>query len=214
MLDGNQNPSGSDQDTAGGSSDMSSQTSEETPAGGSQQVSYDTHRKLLSEKKRRDEELREARERLGRFEAEEKKRTEDELLKQQNYEKIIELKNKELEETTQKLSGMQTQFTDMRKFDAFKKALGNGDIDQKYWGLVDLNEIVIHPESTEIDEMSVTKYVDKFQSQFPEVIKRPSGANMPANAPKGVGQTLTYEEWKKLPAKEMRARLKEVRSSQ
>jgi hypothetical protein len=200
-----ENPSGLNQEEASG--ELDSQDSDE---GGKQTVSFESHRKLLGEKKKLAGVVEEMQKKLAKFERAEKQRTEQELQEQQRYKELLSLKEEELAKKDERLMGMERQFTDMAKFDAFQKALGQGLIERKYWGLVNLDEILVNPDSKEVDEMSVTKYVEKFQSSYPEVIKRPGGAGLPANAPKGGSTKISYDEWTKLPVKEMRSRMKEV----
>jgi hypothetical protein len=173
-------------------------------------VAYDTYRKVLGEKKKVQEELINLKEKISSFEREKRERSEAELNEKQEYKKLLELREQDLKKTSDELHGYKAQFEKLHKVAAFREAL-NGDVSEQYLAsLFDPSEIIVDPATGDIDSMSVASYVDKFRKTYPDVIKpkRP-GTGLPAEAPRTAGH-LTYEEWLKLPAKEMRARMKEV----
>lgn len=174
-----------------------------------QTVAYETHAKLLGEKKRLAEAKAAADAELETLRAKEKEREEQELAKQKNYEQILKNRDEELKALREGAARVETERLQARKLDAFIKTLG-GTLEDKFWSLVDLDKIAIDPATKAVDEMSVAKYVEDYRKTYPETIRKPGAPSMPSNAPQGTGGRLTVEEWKALPLKEKRARMHEV----
>ena len=172
-------------------------------------VSYETHRRLLGEKKRAADEARKLREQLDAYEAEKRQRAEQELVEQNKYKELLELRDKELKEAKSKIERSEEQVRHAKKLDAVLSGL-DGTVDQKYWKLIPIGKVALNPDTGEPDEMSVAQVVEAFKSEYPETIKRAGGPSVSSNAPQPASAKISYEEWVKLPAKEMRARLKDV----
>jgi len=172
-------------------------------------VSYETHRKLLGEKKKLQAEFEKLNSKLKEVENADKERTEKELREKEDYKKLLELKDKELQEKSKTLQEIETQRVDSLKLSSILKSLG-GEVDNKYWIHFDLDKVVIDPATKQVDALSVTKVVDEFKKTYPEIIKTPDKKTMPNNFPAGGSATITYDEWLKLPTKEMKNRLKDV----
>lgn len=153
-------------------------------------VAYDTHRKLLTEKKKLQERLRE-------FESEDQKRREDELLKQQNYKALLENRDEELNKTRGKLQELESQFNNSRKLDSFLNSLG-GNVEAKYWSLIDLDKIIFDPETNIIDDMSVTKLVEDFRKEHSRLIDtKDNSPKLPTSAPaspNGLDKNVTLKD--------------------
>lgn len=176
----------------------------------SESISYETHKKLLSEKKKRDEENQALKRQLEDFLAKEKAREEEELKKQKNFEQLLKLREEELQKEREEKNSLRSMAEKGLKRRSFLDAV-NGAVDEQYWGLIDLNEIVIDPTTGVPDEQSVQKAAREFEKKYPLVLqKRSGGPRLPGDAPRGSGGKLTYEEWLSLPLKEQKARLKEV----
>ena len=165
-------------------------------------VSYETHRKLLGEKKK-------IQERLAELEKAELTRKEQSLKEQERYKELLDLKEKALLETQSRLELMESQRAEARKLDAFLKCV-NGQINEKYWGLVPLDKIIVDKETGEIDKTSVTQLVQEYQNNFPETIISKDRPGLPNNFVKGSNTELSYDDWLKLPPKEMVERRKDV----
>jgi len=164
-------------------------------------VAYDTHRKLLSEKKtlqaKHDELLREKQEREAK-----------ELEAKGEYQKLLEQERKAREDLEVKLKATSEQEKERRKLAAVLGAAG-GTIEAKWYDLVAnsvLNDVLVDPDSGEVDKMSVTKAVEKLKASYPEIIKGKAGPGLPNAHPGAGGQTpgmILRSEWMKLPSKEM-----------
>ena len=158
-------------------------------------VAYETHVKLLGEKKRLAEKLALQESDLEKFRAAEKERETKELEAAKNYDQIQKNLRDELAKKDAALQQVQIERTEANKLSAFVKTLG-ATLEQKYWGLVDIDQIAIDPATGKVDEMSVSKYVDLYRKTYPETI-RTQAPNMPSGAPTGSGSgQLTVEQWK------------------
>ena len=194
--------SGGSNPAASGSQDASLDPIDSAPKA-EDKVSYETYQKLLGEKKKRDLELTE-------FKKREKDREEQELKQKEDYKKLLALRDEELQQTRSELAQSKSTLENGAKLQAFLDAL-DGQVDQQYWGLIDLNQVVLNPETGLPEDVSVKKAALEFKTKYGLVIKQANGMKMPNDAPKGNGSVgLSYEEWLKLPAKDMRARLKDV----
>lgn len=151
-------------------------------------VAYDTYRKVLSEKKRRDDEVATLREQVESLQSADKQRTETELKQKEDYKQLLELRDQELAEAKTQLGSLGKQRADASKLDAFLSAL-DGKVDKKFWHLVNLDKIVVDPESGNVDEMSVTKQVEDFRTSYPEIITVKGLSKMPSQSPRGAGST-------------------------
>lgn len=174
-------------------------------------VSYETHRKLLGEKKKRDEENALLKKQLEESQAKEKARMESELKEKEDYKKLLELREAEKKELETKYTQLDSSLKDSAKLSAFLDKLG-GSVEKQYWGLVNLDEILIDPNTGSIDEASVKQAASKFEQTYPLVIKKAgSSAKLPNDAAKGGNGKLTYSEWKALKtSKEMKERQGDV----
>jgi hypothetical protein len=161
-----------------------------------QSVAYETHRRLLDEKKKLQA-------RLDEIETQRKAREEEELAKKGEVQKILELREKELTETREKLRLKEERETEARKLSAVLRGLG-GNVDDKWFSVIGshIDELAVNPDTGEIDEMSVTRVVEGLKRTWPEMLKKPV-VGMPNGVPQGSATTISRDEWLKLPSKEM-----------
>jgi hypothetical protein len=165
-------------------------------------VSYETYQKVLDEAKKAKEKARE----LEAF----KKQTEEEKLKAEgNLQAIIKMREEELFKVREDKEQLERGLQDGSKLRAVLDSL-NGRVDDAYYGLFDLSQIVIDPRTQLPDQMSVAKYARDFEAKYGLVIQKDTSSRLPNNAPQTGSASLTYEEWLKLPLKEQKTRLKEV----
>ena len=168
-------------------------------------VAYETHLKLLNEKKKRDAELADAQSKLKAIEEQKLKENED-------YKALLALREKEVLETKSKLTQLEETLNNSVKLDAVLKKL-SGKVSEQYFGLFDLNKIPIDPATQMPDQLAVEKYAKEFETTYSQIIQRPVNAQMPNNAAQGTNGKITYEEWLKLPLKDQKLRLKDVLQS-
>ena len=159
---------------------------------------------LLSEKKTVSEKLK-------TFEQSAKEKQDLELKAKEDYKALVELRDKEILTTKQELESERFQRQQGMKIDAFLNVI-EGKIDQKYWGMIDLEQVKINPDTKMIDQMSVAKAVEDFKKTYPELIKTGISQFTPPNAPTN-GEVLTYEKWLTLPLKEQKAKYLEMKKN-
>lgn len=173
-------------------------------------VSYDSHRKLLSEKKRLQEKLMEREARVAEYEQAQKEAEEKRLKDNEQWKEFATKKEQEAAEARKELEATRHQIADARKLDAFLTTI-DGKIDRKFWDFIDTSSIITNPDTGEIDGMSVTKAVEAFKANYSELIQYPGQkTGLPNESPKSNNSTLTYEDWLKLPPKDMKARYNEM----
>lgn len=165
-------------------------------------VSYDTHRQLLDEKKKVQAEL-------DRLLAEKKSREDKEAEEKGEYKKLLDQERQAREAAEGKLKTFGEQENNRRKMAAILGSAG-GTIEEKWYDLVAnsaLDVVAIDPDTGKVDQMSVTKAVEKLKSTYPEIIKGKGGPGLPNNAPgagsPGAGKILRTD-WLKLSSVEMR----------
>lgn len=190
--------SGDNQNSTSGSSDQEQKKDV---------VSYESHLKLLNEK-------RKLKERLDELERASKEKEEADLRAKEDFKKIAELKEAEAKQLKEELEKTKAREINAGKLDAFLSTL-DGKVERKYWGHINLEQILVNPETGDLDQMSVAKEVERFRKEYPEVIKKPGVNQLSSAAPLGSeGGPITYEEWRKLPLKEQKARYREMREGE
>lgn len=190
-----QKPSGLKEELSDGES---SSTSKDT-------VAYDTYRKVLAEKKKRDEDFRAAQEELSALKRAEKERTEAELKAKEDFKKLVELREKELNEVKSKYDGLNSSIQESVKFSAFLENLP-GQLDKKFWKMVDTSEVIIDPESGEPDPTSIKKATEKFVAQYGELVQTPGKAKLP-NQAATTATAINDEVWKSMSPKDKKENL-------
>lgn len=136
-------------------------------------VSYETHKRLLSEKKKLQE-------RLEQVETQWKSKQEVELKEQNQWKTLYEQEQKNRTELHSKLTEQETRWNNAIKLDSFMQAMGSRKIDSKYAGFINLETIALDPETGTIDALSVQREVERICRDFPEIVK---GAVQPKQLP-------------------------------
>ena len=196
--------------SASGTSGDSGDSDSQNPSG---KVDYETHRKLLGEKKRLAEQHAATQAELDKFRKAEEDRQVKEAEAAKDYEKLKQQFADQLKAKESELAQHAVERTQAVKLDAFFAAL-DGKLERKYWGLIDVDAIIIDPSTKAPDQMSVTTYLEKFRKEYPEVIAKPGRSSMPNDKPLGSSSgSLSYEEWLALPLKDKKLRQKDVKLS-
>lgn len=144
-------------------------------------VKYETYQRIVSEKKKRDEQLGEMSKRVQELEGQQKQRHEQELREKEDYKKLLDLRDKELLDTRSKLNEFSVMQKLEKKAQAFVNAVG-GLKKQEYMNLVDFDQIILTDEGT-IDQMSLEKYKDEWVQKFPETLVDKKTPNVPVTSP-------------------------------
>jgi len=172
--------------------------------------SYESYQKLLGEKKSASAKLKESQDELAALKKDKANAVEQKLLDDGKLKEAFDLKSEELAAANKRLDAQETERADTKKLRSFFKALGS-DVDEKYWNLIDIDKIII--EDGQVNEFSVSKYVEDFKGSFPEVVTVKEKRKMPGDQPpagSGTG-TLSIDEWNTLPRKDKEARINDVK---
>lgn len=159
-------------------------------------VQYETHRKLLDEKKKIQKELEEIR-------AREKAQKDAEDLAKGNFQKLLDEAQQKIKDLEQKNARSEQLEIDRRKLAAVVKGLG-GQIEDKWYTVIgqEIDQINL-TEDGQIDQKSVQGLVDGLKKAWPEMIRK--GAGMPNGRPDvGSPATISRQAWLALPASEMK----------
>lgn len=161
-------------------------------------VPYETHRKLLDEKKQRDAELKTLRD------AEEARKRQA-LEEQGNYKALLEEKDKELEAIRNENTSFKTRERETKKLRAILESV-EGSIDPKFHHLIDRDGVIIDEATGEVDKTSAMLAAKKLKAEYPEFIKstKPGMPNAAPQGDSGKAKTISIEDWKKLPSSEMK----------
>jgi predicted nuclease with TOPRIM domain len=164
-------------------------------------VSYETHTRLLEQRKKDQEKLRETNAQLESLLKEKADREKQELEQQGNYKKMLELREKEVSETKQRLSELESRWTNSMKLSAVISKLPGKVEKSQYLGFIDLDKVAIDPDTQEVDVASAESAASEFVKSFPELIKA-DGKKLPSHSANGGQAGITYEQWRKLPLSE------------
>lgn len=170
-------------------------------AGKKDSVSYETHTRLLEQRKKDQEKMRETQAQLETLLKEKTDREKQDLEAQGNYKKMLELREKEVSETKQKLTEYETRWTNSVKLSAVMSKLPGKVEKSEYLNFLDLDKVAIDPDTQDVDIATVEAVASEFVKKYPELIKA-EGKKLP-NASANGGQTsISYDQWKKLPLAE------------
>lgn len=163
-------------------------------------VSYETYTKVLDEAKAAKAKVKEYEDNFNR--------TKEEKLKADGDWKGLlesrETKIKELEQVNNELSSkhhsLNERITDSKKLSSILGKL-EGNLDQKYFGLIDLNDVKINPETGEIDDMSASAVAERFKVEYPETIRKvfnPKSMGEGKNGSDNINGVISRDAWLKL----------------
>ena len=159
-------------------------------------VAYETHRRLLGEKKALQAKFEEL---VNANSA----KDEQALAEQGEYKGLYEQSKTAVEDLKGKLADAQTQQDNFRKLRAALGALG-GKVDQKYYSHIGIDNILLDPDTGEVDEMSLTKTVEKFKKDHGVLIQNTTATPLPNAAPQYASGT---EDMSKMSKEERMAKL-------
>lgn len=200
------NPTG-----ASGSPDLPGGNDPENKDDKKDTVAYDTYRKLLSEKKKRDEEVESIKAKLAEMQRAEKERTEAELKQKEDYKSLLALREEEIKKRDSELSELKTSLEAGAKLRSFLDSV-NGVVDKQYWALIDLDAVKIDPNTNLPDQASVDAAARKFEQEYGLVLKKKDGTKgLPNQAAQSASGKMTVSEWKALKSsKEMKEKYNQV----
>lgn len=185
-------------------------------------VAYDTYKKTVAAEKAAKEKAKALEEQVNLLnsklsELEQAKRAQEEskMIEKGDYQKILELREKEIselrnkyEQTENEKTMAQKRLVDSYKLQEFVNRIG-GKLDSDYYYLVDLDSIAVNPETKEIDESSLHSVVSSFTKKHSRLIDPVHRIGLPANAAYGNGLN-SPENFKNMKLNEMKKALPQM----
>lgn len=176
--------------------------------------------RILEESKKYKEGYQSFKAEKEQLDAQKAKEEEERLREQGQYNILLEQREAQLKELesqigdlSSKLENKDTTINNFKKAVAFERALGGKIKNEKYWSLVDFDKIAINPNTGSIDNTSLKNNVESFLSDHKELVDFGNAANLPNGGHSGGSKYLTVDQWKALPLKERKKRMKDVKRS-
>ncbi len=149
--------------------------------------------KLLKQRKKTQSENAELKLRLAELEKVEKEREEAAMVERQQYKELADRYKTQLEEVKTEKGQLESNFLDAHKLSAFREKL-NGDItNSAYYSFVNLDKILIDPDTKEIVEDSVDAVVNEFITNHPKLYEVRDHRKLPNHASEP-SKVTTYED--------------------
>lgn len=166
-------------------------------------VAYETHRKLLAEKKKLQEEFE-------TLKAKESEREKQELEKQGNYQKLLEQERAEKAKLSKELEEWQTTLANAKKRQAVLRHIA-GQVPEPAREWIKVDGVAIKDDGS-VDEDTAKLVAQQFEQQFAFAVQRDKqNGGLPMDAAKGGAAKLTVSQWRQLPtSKEMKEKLAQV----
>lgn len=150
----------------------------------SETVSYDTHKRTLAQRAKLKEERDALNAELEKFRQAEREREEAKLKEQGEYKKLLEAKEERIRQLEGNTREYEQRFVNAHKLNAFKEALGAGLRKPEYYDFVELEKIVIDPDTGLVDHDSLAPVVDDFRTKYDELVDRGARSKeLPNQAP-------------------------------
>lgn len=196
-----------DNGAGGAAQTIPSGDSENEKAKDKGKVDYDTYLKTLNQLKSTKQKNQEYESLLSSIETEKKLREEEDLVKKQKFEELLQRRNAEVEserkaraETEARLKQVEKDRLDSIKLGAFYDKLGGKVKRREYLSFVDLDAIEVD-ESGTINEESVMRSVNAFMTDHHHLVETKTKV-MPNEASRNYNGKISYDQWLKMPLKE------------
>lgn len=182
-------------------------------------VKRETFEKVLKERKKDAEKVRELSQKLAEMEATSALKIEEELRKKNDTEGLLKRRDEELvrlraDKDASDASKQQLEklVHDSVKMTSFRHELG-GSVGEQYQALLQpyIDRLPLDPETMAPDQVSLKTLVADFKSKYGMIIQGAKLPGVPAGAAQpGGGGTLTYDQWLALPLAEKKKRYGEI----
>lgn len=158
-------------------------------------VTYETHKRVLRERKADLEKRRELEAQLEAFKDEAKQREQATLEEQGKHKELADHYKTELSKTQAALTERDEMINDGIKLQAFKSKIGGEFKNPKYMSFVELNKIDIREDGS-VDEGTLEMAVNSFLKEHgSDLLNRSTGRKLPSDAPRmGVPSAKKIEE--------------------
>ena len=140
-------------------------------------VAYETHKKVLAQRKRDQEENRALKERLDKFEAAERAKQQKELESKGEYEKILAERDNKIKQLLESQEEDKRRRVNNEKESAFIQSLPGKLKNPAYLQFMDKESIAIDPETGRVDQGTLKSVVDKFLKEHGSLLEsKPNSA--------------------------------------
>jgi len=149
-----------------------------------QSVSYDTHRKLLGQRKGDQATIQELSSALDVFKQAESKAAEEKLQDEGKFKEVIALRDAELKQTQEKYGSLKGEIDRARKLNAFDQTLGAKIKHEDFYNFVDTDLITLDENGVPMKE-SVELAVNSFKERYGDtLLVKTEVAKLPGDAPR------------------------------
>jgi hypothetical protein len=174
-------------------------------------VQYETYKRVLSDHKKSKARAEELAAKLAEIEQKEKDLEETRLKEQGEYKKLLDIERKKREVEESKRIQYEKNLIDAHKLNAVKERLPGKIKRNEYYSFIDTDKVLIDPETGIIDETSIEEVVNGFLAEHTSLIDVGNTVKLPQHAASGSVSKISYDDWLKLPLKEKRKRMKDVK---
>lgn len=128
---------------------------------------------------------------------------EDKLKEKEEWKTIAETREQEVGDWKTKYEAKDKDWSNAVKLDSFLKALP-GELKSQYYALVDIDKIILNPDSGQPEPTSVEKYAKEFAETFTDVFAPRVKAGLPQHASQPDSGGITIEQYRQMSSKEMK----------
>jgi hypothetical protein len=179
-------------------------------------VSYESHQKLLKQYKRDRERLKALEDERVLFGQKQKEIEETKLREKGEFQKLLDIRQKELDEYKTRLNTISQEkdetskaLTDTFKLNAFYDKLPGKIKRREYLNFVDLDSIVIDPETGSVDEQSVDMVASSFMKEYKDLVDTSHFGKLPGNAAQSPNH-IDANSFRNLSLKDMKLKLRDA----
>jgi len=166
-------------------------------------VSYETHSRLLDQRKKDQVKFKDMETKWQEREALDAAATEKKLLDDGELKKVIDAQRSKIEELNGSLTVKDKFVTDTVKISAFMDKLPGKLLKHDYLHFVNLDKIAIDPDNSQVDDLTLNEVVNDFLKDHPNLVVA-DGKKLPADNAAASGGAMSLEDWKKLPTAELK----------
>lgn len=166
------------------------------------------NRKVLSQNRSLIDENAELRAQLEQHAAANKAQQEQELVEQNRWEEIAKQRAEKLQQVESENIQMKTEQLKAKKV---RHVIEKLPVKQKFWHLIEDQNVKLMPDTGEVDEESLLGEVERIKNAYPEVLDKGPTARLYNGAPipNGSGK-ITTEQLMQMPLKERKENYKNL----
>lgn len=146
-------------------------------------IAYETHKKLLNQRKSDQEKMRTLEQQLNEFTTAQKTNEEKMLAEQGKFKELADQRTAELEEARRENANYKSSFDKAIKLSAFRDQLGGTVDNSAYYDFVNTDEIIVDPDTGAVDMGSVEAVVNQFKQSHSKLYTPKVSRSLPNDAP-------------------------------